>query len=118
MLAYDPERQTYAPGPAAGASGPCGMGAIDAGASRAPASDALSEAVGETVHLAQLDHAQVLYIDKRNAGEPVQMYSQAGKVGPAYCTGVGKAMLAFLDEATVEAVIAQQSFHVFTATHA
>jgi IclR family transcriptional regulator, KDG regulon repressor len=28
--------------------------------------------------------------------EPVEMFSQAGKVGPAYCTGVGKAMLAFL----------------------
>ena len=29
---------------------------------------------------------------------PIEMYSQAGKVGPAYCTGVGKAMMAFLEE--------------------
>jgi len=70
--------------------------------------------VGETVHLAQLDHAQVLYVDKRNARVPVQMYSQAGKVGPAYCTGVGKAMLAFLPEAELGDILRQQSFHRFT----
>ena len=48
------------------------------------------------------------------SGQPVEMYSQAGKVGPAYCTGVGKVMLAFLDDETAQAVIEQQSFHVFT----
>ena len=61
-----------------------------------PYLDALSAEVGETVHLAQLDHGQVLYVDKRNARQPIEMFSQAGKVGPAYCTGVGKAMLAHL----------------------
>ena len=76
--------------------------------------DRLSEQVGETVHLAQLDNAQVLYVDKRNARDPVRMYSQAGKVGPAYCTGVGKAMLAFLPEAQLPAILAQQSWHRFT----
>jgi len=80
-----------------------------------PHIDALSAAVGETVHLAQLDHAQVLYIDKRNANKPVQMFSQAGKVGPAYCTGWARVMLAFCDPAVIDAVIEQQSFHRFTA---
>lgn len=79
-----------------------------------PYLDDLSAKVGETVHLAQLDHAQVLYVDKRNARDPVRMYSQAGKVGPAYCTGVGKAMLAFLPEAQLPALLAQQSWHRFT----
>ena len=43
---------------------------------------------------------QVLYVDKRNAAQPVEMFCQAGKVGPAYCTGVGKAMLAYLADPT------------------
>lgn len=76
--------------------------------------DALSSKLGETVHLAQLDNAQVLYVDKRNAAKPVAMFSQAGKVGPAYCTGVGKAMLAFLPEADLTPILAQQFFHAFT----
>ncbi len=79
-----------------------------------PHLDRLSSEVGETVHLAQLDHAQVLYVDKRNAREPVHMYSQAGKVGPAYCTGVGKVMLAYLPDAQLPALLAQQSWHRFT----
>ena len=81
-----------------------------------PYVDQLSEIARETVHLAQLDNAQVLYVDKRNASEPVEMYSQAGKVGPVYCTGVGKAMLALLPETEQERVISQQSYHRFTDT--
>ena len=49
-----------------------------------------------------------------NAARPIAMYSEAGKVGPAYCTGVGKAMLAFLDEAELKRLLPQQSYHRFT----
>lgn len=77
--------------------------------------DELTAATGETVHLAQMDQGQVLYVDKRSAARPVEMFSQAGKVGPAYCTGVGKAMLAFLPEAALAEALARQSFHRFTA---
>ncbi|MGL4236745.1 IclR family transcriptional regulator [Tabrizicola sp.] len=79
-----------------------------------PYLDELAQRTGETIHLAQIDLGQVLYVDKRNATRPVDMFSSAGKVGPAYCTGVGKAMLAFLDEATLANAISRQSFHRFT----
>ena len=118
MLQFDPERQTYAPGLRLVRLAHSAW----AQSSLAPVArahvDALSAETSETVHLAQLDHAQVLYVDKRNALDPVEMYSQAGKVGPAYCTGVGKAMLAFLPEPELSTVLAQQSWHKFTAnTH-
>lgn len=76
--------------------------------------DALAALTGETVHLAQLDQGQVLYVDKRNALKPVEMFAQAGKIGPAYCTGVGKAMLAYLPPDAMEAALLRQSFHGFT----
>lgn len=114
MLAYDPERQTYSPGLRLVRLAHAAWDQSTLAPVARPHVDALSRAVGETVHLAQLDNAQVLYIDKRNVGQPVEMYSQAGKVGPAYCTGVGKVMLAYLDDKTAEACIAQQSFHIFT----
>ena len=79
-----------------------------------PYLDELSVETGETIHLAQLDQGQVLYVDKRNAAKPVDMFSSAGKVGPAYCTGVGKAMLAYLDDSALDAALARQSFHRFT----
>lgn len=114
MLAFDPERQTYAPGIRLVRLAHAAWEQSTLAPIARPHIDALSAAVGETVHLAQLDNAHVLYIDKRNAGRPVQMYSQAGKVGPAYCTGVGKVMLAFIDADDVDRIIAQQSFHRFT----
>lgn len=79
-----------------------------------PHIDALAAATGEAVHLAQLDGGQVLYVDKVNAHTDIRMFSATGRVGPAYCTGVGKAMLAFLPETDRETVLRQQSFHAFT----
>lgn len=114
MLAFDPDRQTYAPGLRLVRLAHAAWEQSTLAPIARPHVEALSEKVGETVHLAQLDNAQVLYVDKRNAGQPVEMYSQAGKVGPAYCTGVGKVMLAFSATDRVDAVIDQQSFHIFT----
>ena len=114
MLSFDPERRTYR----------LGVRLVRLAhkaweqSSLAPVArshiESLSRAVRQTVHLAQLDSAHVLYVDKMNAARPIPMYSEAGKVGPAYCTGVGKVMLAFHDEPALSAILAQQSFHRFT----
>ena len=114
MLSYDPERQTYTPGMRLVRLAHAAWTQSSLAPIARPFLDALSRETGETVHLAQLDSSQVLYVDKRNATQPVEMYSQAGKVGPAYCTGVGKAMMAFLDEETLAKAVSQQSFHRFT----
>lgn len=82
----------------------------------APMLDRLARETGETLHLAELDQGQVIYLDKRQARHPTPMFSAAGKVGPAYCTGIGKAMLAHLAPAALAAALARQSFHGFTPT--
>ncbi|RJE79078.1 IclR family transcriptional regulator [Paracoccus sp. JM45] len=115
MLAFDDIRQTYAPGMrlvrlahsawAQSSLAPIAQGVLDR----------LSRDLGQTVHLAQLDNGAVLYVDKRNARQPVQMLAQSGKVGPAYCTGVGKAMLAYLPEDQLVNALARQSFHAHTS---
>ncbi|WP_224816129.1 IclR family transcriptional regulator [Hasllibacter sp. MH4015] len=114
MLTYDIERQTYAPGLRLVRLAHSAWQSASLAPVARPYLDALSAEVGETVHLAQLDGGQVLYVDKINARTPLQMYSQAGKVGPVYCTGVGKAMIAFLSDAEVEPILQQQSYHAFT----
>ncbi|ABG32387.1 IclR family transcriptional regulator [Roseobacter denitrificans] len=114
MLAYDPERQTYSLGVRLVRLAHAAWAQSSLAPIARPHLDRLSAEIDQTVHLAQLDNAQVLYVDKRNAAQPVEMFSDAGKVGPAYCTGVGKAMLAFLPSADLDRVIAQQSFHRFT----
>ncbi len=114
MLSFDPERGCYSMGMRLVRLAHVAWQQSSLAPIARPHLDRLSAEVGETVHLAQLDHAQVLYVDKRNARDPIPMYSQAGKVGPAYCTGVGKAMLAHIPEAQLPGVLAQQSWHRFT----
>jgi IclR family KDG regulon transcriptional repressor len=114
MLAFDSGRATYAMGMRLVRLAHVAWQQSSLAPIARPHLDSLSARVGETVHLAQLDHGQVLYVDKRNARDPVPMYSQAGKVGPAYCTGVGKAMLAYLPEALLQAALTRQSWHRFT----
>lgn len=114
LLSYQPQSQTYRTGlRLVGLAHNAWRQSSLAPVSR-PFVDRLAEITGQTVHLAQLDGAHVLYSDKRNAQKPVQMFSDAGKIGPAYCTGVGKAMLAFLEDKDCDALIQQQSFYQFT----
>src|SRR6056297_1613165 len=115
MLQYDPERQTYTPGMRLVRLAHAAWAQSSLAPVARPFVDALSAQVGETIHLAQLSEGQVLYVDKRNALKPVEMFSDAGKVGPGYCTGVGKAMLAFLPEEERAQAIARQSFYRHTA---
>lgn len=114
MVSLDPDRQTYALGVRLVRLAHQAWRQSSLAPVAQPYVDELARRAGETVHVAQLDHGQVLYVDKRNASVPVEMFSQAGRVGPVFCTGVGKAMLAFLPEAEQDSIIAQQSFHRFT----
>ncbi|MBV6658706.1 MAG: IclR family transcriptional regulator [Devosiaceae bacterium] len=76
--------------------------------------DALHTDLGKTIHLAQLDSGQVLYLDKRVGNRGLAMFSRPGKVGPGYCTGIGKAMLAHLPPDALEEALAQQTFRPHT----
>ena len=114
MLAFDAGQGTYALGVRLVRLAHAAWAQSSLAPIARPYLDELAEKTGETIHLAQMDLGQVLYVDKRNASRPVEMFSSAGKVGPAYCTGVGKAMLAFLDDAALQAAISRQCFHRFT----
>jgi IclR family acetate operon transcriptional repressor len=63
---------------------------------------ALAESTGETAHLGRLSGSDVVYIEKVESSHAVRMYSRVGDTMPAYSTGIGKAVLAFLDEAETE----------------
>ena len=114
MLAYDERQQTYSLGIRLVRLAHAAWRQSSIAPIARPFINTLSEAVGETVHLAQLDSGQVLYVDKRNPTNAIDMFSQAGKVGPAYCTGVGKALMAFLEPADLDHVLKKQSFYRYT----
>lgn len=70
----------------------------------------LSAISKETVHLAAFIGGPVIYLDKIDSMHPVRMYSVVGKPAPIHCTAVAKAIMAFRDEAEVEALVKEQGF--------
>ncbi|MFB6901502.1 IclR family transcriptional regulator [Streptomyces hydrogenans] len=55
-----------------------------------------AETCGETVHVALLEDADVIYVAKVDSTHAVRMVSAAGRRLPAHCTAVGKMLLAML----------------------
>jgi DNA-binding IclR family transcriptional regulator len=62
----------------------------------------LSMSCGETAHLAVLDGNVVVYLAKHEGIHPVRMVSAVGKRFSAHGTGVGKVLLAGLEDTEVE----------------
>jgi len=85
-----------------------GMAAFEVGASMAmpsslreavrPTLDRLAATTGEACHLGILVGTEVVYLDRRDSGEGLRFTTRIGQRLPAHATGLGKAMLALLDD--------------------
>jgi len=85
-----------------------GIGAFEVGTSMhlpaslreavAPALDQLADKTHEACHLGMLAGSDVVYLDRRDTGEGLRFASRIGQRLPAHATGLGKAMLALLDD--------------------
>ena len=78
----------------------------------------LAEQTGETVHLVQMEGINAVYIDKVEAPHnSVRMVSMVGKTIPLYCSGVGKAILADMDDDQIRRIPGgpERTAHTYTA---
>lgn len=74
----------------------------------------LAARFGLTAHLGVLDGEYVVYIEKMDVFSTVRMYSQIGLRMHAYCSSLGKVLLAGLSKAELEARLKDCSFIRFT----
>jgi len=66
---------------------------------------------GETIHYAVRSGNEVVYVEKIQGVHPVGVLSNAiGQRNPLHCTAVGKALLAWLPEETLEQVVKDYIF--------
>lgn len=65
----------------------------------------LAMAFGETVNLGHWDEGAIVHLDKINSTEILRLDVGMGAVAPAYCTALGKAMLAYLPDSMVDAYL-------------
>lgn len=68
----------------------------------------------ETVHLAKLDNGEVYYIDKVQVSNKLTICSEIGRKLPAYCTSIGKALLAFQPEDEIQKFLKTKSLEKYT----
>jgi IclR family KDG regulon transcriptional repressor len=81
-----------------------------------PALENLQKITQETVNLAILDGSTVLYLDVLESQHTFRLVSQVGMRRPLYCTSLGKAILANLDdERRKEEIFASIQFESNTA---
>lgn len=69
---------------------------------------------GETGHLCVYDDGEVVYLDKIEPSRSVRLTSSVGRRNPAYCTAVGKAIMAHLPEVLVEEAVRKHGLDQFT----
>ncbi|MFW8596084.1 IclR family transcriptional regulator [Cribrihabitans neustonicus] len=119
MLAYDTDRQVYVPGMRLVRIARHAWDQSSLAPMARPFLRTLAEDVGETVHLAQMENSRVVFIEKVTPEQGFQTMARPGRRSPAHCTGVGKVMLAFMDEARQREALERQLYQSFTpATHA
>lgn len=68
----------------------------------------------ETVHLVTFEQGEAIYIEKKEGTHSLRIYSQIGRRAPFHCTGVGKAILAFLPKKEQEEIIETLTLESFT----
>lgn len=74
----------------------------------------LMEKSGESVNLGILDDGEVVFLSQVECREMMRMFVRLGGRVPAHASGVGKALLAALSEADVNAILAQRGLQRFT----
>jgi DNA-binding IclR family transcriptional regulator len=74
----------------------------------------VAELTGETVHLSAPNGAEAVCIDKAQTNFHMQLSTHIGSHGPMFCTGSGKALLAFLPPGELQRAVAAQPFRAVT----
>lgn len=89
---------------------------FDLGAVARPFLNELERTCDQTIHLAALDNATIVYVDKIEPTNSVRMRSQIGDTVCLHTAGVSKAILAYQPEERLNRLLADHTFERATET--
>lgn len=75
----------------------------------------LNSRLGEMVQLGTEDKGEVLYLDKVDSNHLIRIVSEIGRRLPMHCSGLGKAMLAYLSWGDVKRITARHGMERMTS---
>jgi Transcriptional regulator len=67
----------------------------------------LVDSLGESANLAMLDGDQIVYLGQVQSRQSMRMFTEVGRRVSPHCTAVGKALLALIDPADVQALLSR-----------
>lgn len=114
LVHFDPESRAYRIGYRLLELAAQGLNSFDLRRIAAPGLRALGEATQESVLLAVRDGHEIVYIDRVESTRSLRFSTAVGNRAPLHCTGLGKAILAFLPEETRFELYGVIDFHRFT----
>lgn len=79
-----------------------------------PYLEQLARITNETVNLAVMYDANIIYIDKIESPATIKVDLSVGKKLPVYCTGLGKVMLAYMPEEKVMRILEDVKIEMHT----
>ncbi|HEY3925766.1 MAG TPA: IclR family transcriptional regulator [Acidothermaceae bacterium] len=108
-LQQDPETKKYSLGPRVADLGFAAINSMEITRVAARPLQALADETGHTVSMAVLDGSDIVYVDRRRSARGVHLGMElnlhVGSRLPAYCTALGKVLLAYRDPATLRALL-------------
>jgi len=104
-LDRDRETKKFRLGPKTLSLGLSVMRNLDLRKVASPYLEAASKEIGETVNLAILDGTEIVYVERIKTQQILNINLQVGSRLHAYCTSMGKAMLAFLPESRLKEIL-------------
>lgn len=79
-----------------------------------PYLEELRDSIKEVVHLVVQDGADIVYVDKVESENTIRMHSSIGKRSPMYCTSVGKALMAHMEDDEIENIWSDSNIVAYT----
>jgi len=74
----------------------------------------INHILGETVQLATEDNGEVLYLDKLDSNQILRIVSEIGARLPMHCSGLGKALLAYMPLKNAKRIITSKGMKAMT----
>lgn len=74
----------------------------------------LARETGETAHICVLDRGEMLSVAHADGPRTLRIPATVGRRSPAYCSAVGKAILAFLPESSIDQILGSYPLRALT----
>ena len=114
LVSFDESTARYRLGLRLYELGMAAVSRLDVSQCAPPYLESLVADTGESASLGIFEDPEIVHILRVESAHPLRLPSLAGRRSPAYCTGIGKAILAHLDSARLDNYLSTVTLHART----